>query len=161
MLRIALLIALLGADGRQEPRLRFFQSQQAPLLRSHYTLLIRPQDRPGALAALLLEWPAGFDGRPLLESLRLCRMVAPPQTLRSRCVAVRPARVERVGPRGWRILPEQPLAGEALHGLSLQWFNPSRPGLYPLQLRATLTAAPSDGPLPLGSWWIPIISDDD
>ena len=154
-------LAVPASDGREWLRLRFSQSSRAPLLRSHLQLLIRPSDRSGPVAVLLLEWPARFDGRLLLESVRLCRMAIPPQVALSRCVEELPARVERLGPGSLRVVLERPLAGDAVHGLSLLLFNPSRAGLYPVRLRVSPAADPAAEPVPLGSWWIPIETDDD
>ena len=161
---LLVLIAVLASSpglAASAQRLRFSQSHRAPLLRSHLQLLIRPSDRSGPIAALLLEWPARFDGRLLLETVRLCRMANPPQVSLSRCVEVLPARLERLGPGSLRVVPERPLAGEAVHGVSLRLFNPSRVGLYPVRLRVSLAADPTAEPVPLGSWWIPLASEDD
>lgn len=154
-------LAAPASDGREGLRLRFSQSTRAPLLRSHLQLLIRPSDRSGPVAVLLLEWPARFDGRLLLDSLRLCRMAIPPQVALSRCVEERPARVEWLGPGSLRVVPERPLEGESVDGVSLLLFNPSRAGLYPVRLLVSPVADPAAEPVPLGSWWIPIASDDD
>lgn len=154
-------LAVPASDGREWLRLRFSQSSRAPLLRSHLQLLIRPSDRSGPVAVLLLDWPVRFDGRLLLQSVRLCRMAIPPQMALSRCVEELPARVERLGPGSLRVVPERPLAGDAVHGLSLLLFNPSRAGLYPVRLRVSPAADPAAEPVPLGSWWIPIETDDD
>jgi hypothetical protein len=143
------------------PRLRFSQSSSAPLLRSHLQLLIRPSDRSGTVAALLLQWPRRFDGRLLLDTVRLCRMAIPPQVSLSRCVEELPARLERLGPGSLRLVPERPLVGAAVYGVSLRLFNPSRVGLYPVQLGVAATADPAAEAVPLGSWWIPIASEDD
>jgi hypothetical protein len=142
-------------------RLHFSQSTSAPLLRSHLQLLIRPSDRSGPVAALLLEWPRRFEGRLLLETVRLCRLAIPPLVSLSRCVETLPARLERLGPGSLRLVPELPLAGEAVYGVSLRLFNPSRVGPYPVRLRVSATADPAAAPIPLGSWWIPIASEDD
>jgi hypothetical protein len=156
----AALVAKPGQAGAAQ-RLRFSQSSRAPLLRSHLQLLIRPSDRSGPVAALLLEWPARFDGRLLLDSLRLCRMAIPPQVTLSRCVEELPARVEQLGPGSLRVVPERPLAGESVDGVSLLLFNPSRAGLYPVRLRVSQAADPAAESVPLGSWWIPIDSNGD
>ena len=70
-------------------------------------------------------------------------MANPPQVSLSRCVEVLPARLERLGPGSLRLVPERPLAGEAVHGVSLRLFNPSRVGLYPVRLRVSLAADPT------------------
>lgn len=145
-------------------RLRFFQSQRERRRRSHYDLLIRPSDHPAALTAIWLEWPESFDGQVLVATLRLCRMDAPPRVSRTRCAAVLPARVEPAGPRALRIVPERPLAGDGVYGLSLLAFNPSLDGFYPLRLRASLASdgpemSESAEPVELGVWRLAIGGD--